>query len=225
MGFIWSDYSEEKRFSLCTEHLVSGVEVWKAQGDDIKVNVLVRLKDLVFPPKIVKNDEIFSDIIDKYTNDTFYREIFNYIMHLQAVSDCNSGAGFSDIISINTENAIMNGDYGEDIRECYCNCSSIVRYVLLQCRSEYLISGGRKNMFEFFIEKVFSGVNIYYQQSTAKTYIYIHEDEDSQKLGIIRLGKYFLADMSRETEIMWKGEHLPFIGTDWSMVLGGIYLG
>ena len=206
MSYIWSDYSTKRRYSLCTEHLVSGVEVWKGNEADTKVNVLIRLKNLVFPTK-------------------GYRDIFNFIMHMQAVSDLSSGAAYSDILSVITEREILNGDYGEEVKEDYFRCGEKEKYLLLQCRSEYLISDCRKNMFESFIEKVFREVNIYYQQSTAKTYIYIHTDKNEENLAALRLGSYFLADIGREVEIMWKGQHLPFIGTDWSMVLGSIYLG
>lgn len=225
MSYIWSDYSNKRRYSLCTEHLVSGVEVWKGNEADTKVNVLIRLKNLVFPPKLVQNEKNYSKLIEKYTNDAGYRDIFNFIMHMQAVSDLSSGAAYSDILSVITEREILNGDYGEEVKEDYFRCGEKEKYLLLQCRSEYLISDCRKNMFESFIEKVFREVNIYYQQSTAKTYIYIHTDKNEENLAALRLGSYFLADIGREVEIMWKGQHLPFIGTDWSMVLGSIYLG
>ena len=52
-----------------------------------------------------------------------------------------------------------------------------------------------------------------------------NKEKNEKDIDTVNLAKYFLCDIKRNIEIMWKGEHLPFIGYDYTMVLGEMYLG
>lgn len=225
MHYIWNNHSEDKRYFLGVENIATGIEVWDDDSRNTAVNVLVRLFDLVFPPDAVKSEEEYLKLIEKYQNDPKYQEIFNYLVHFQATLDLNSGFLVHDIIAMNIERCIFNGIFGDFIKNSYEKCDKKIRYILLSCYADYVISKNKKNMFEKFIEIVFAPVNVYYQHSTAKTYIYIHHEKDEEKISVLRLAEYFLCDINREIEIMWKGEHMSFIGFDYSMIIGDMYLG
>ena len=225
MAYIWNDYSAEKEYRLIENTIVPNAEVWDTLESPTLVNVMPRLFDLVFPYSAINNMDSLNVLYDKYLNDPEYQNIFDLMMHFQATLDLNSGAGIRDIVSRLTEKAVLDGGYGDEIRELYMRCDRNVRYMLLDCRSEYILSGSKKDMFERFISLAFRKINIYYQKSTAKTYIYVDLPFTDERQSITQLAEYFLSDLHRETEFMWKGEHLPFIGTDFTTILGSIYLG
>ncbi len=225
MHYIWNNYSDSNCFHLDTESIVPGIEVWNHDTKDILVNVLPRLFDMVFPAGFIKDEKSYQELIDNYKNDAKYQVIFNYLMHLQATLDLNIGFHIQDIVAMCIENKLMNCEFGKDIKENYINATVEDRYTVLCFYAKYLLSGCRSNSFEKFIEVRYGAVNVYYQESTAKTYLYIHTEENEYNLNLIELAKFFLCDFKREIQVMWKGKHLPFIGYDYSMIMGEMYLG
>lgn len=223
---IWNDYAKENRYVLNTNHIVTGVEVWKTgKGKEIPVNVLVRLFDFILPKAAIQTEEDYRHWIDRYQNDAKYQDVFNYLMHVQATFDLNSGMLVQDIFAQVIEKQIFAGTFGSDITVTYEACEDKARYWILITYADYLLSRNRKNLFEQFLETYFKEINIYYQKSTERTYIYIHREKTEALESIIQLAEFFLCDWKRDIEIMWKGEHLPFLGYDYSMVLGNMYLG
>ena len=66
---IWNDYAEENRYVLNTNHIITGVEVWKNnKGTEIPVNVLVRLFDFILPKAAIQTEEDYRHWIDRYQN-------------------------------------------------------------------------------------------------------------------------------------------------------------
>lgn len=225
MSYIWNDYSDEKKYVLGIKNIVSGIEVWNDKKEETSVNVLVRLFDLVFPKKYIDSEDKNNDLAERYTSDSAYQEIFNLMMHFQALLDRNSGCTVNDILALTIQTSILNSEFGEDIRNYYLSINDKARYYILNYYAEYLISQSREKVFEKFIENYYVKVNLYFQQSTYKTYIYIHEDKTEENLIILKLAEYFLCEIDRDIEIMWKGEHIPIIGFDYSMIIENMCLG
>lgn len=225
MSYIWNDYSDNKYYELAVDNIVSGLEVWDTESEKTLVNVLPRLFDLVFPESIINTEEKYNELINAYIKNSDYKRFFNIIVHLQAMFDRNSGFSVHDIYSMYIEKKILRDGFGSNIKKQYLGCNSETRYLLLNCYTDYLLSDNRRNMFERYMELNFNVTNVYHQQSSSVTYIYIHKEKNDDDIKIIELAKYFLCDVKRNIEIMWKGEHLPFIGYDYTMVLGGMYLG
>lgn len=225
MSYIWNDYSNQKYYELAVENIVSGVEVWNTETKNTLVNVLPRLFDLFFSKSFIDSEEKYNNLVDDYKNNPEYKDFFNLIIHFQSMFDRNSGFSIYDIYSMYIEKRILNNEFGEKIKELYLSCNSETRYILLNCYSEYLLSGNRKNMFEKFLELNYKLINIYHQKSSEVTYVYIHKEKNEKDIDTVNLAKYFLCDIKRNIEIMWEGEHLPFIGYDYTMVLGEMYLG
>lgn len=225
MSYIWNNYSNEKNYEIAIDNIVSGIEVWDIESKKTFVNVLPRLFDLVFPQEYINTEEKYNDLISDYSQNPEFQNIFNIIIHFQVMCDRNSGFTKYDIYSMIIERLIFNNKFGENIRNMYLKLNSNQRYLLLNSYSEYLLSDNKRNMFERFLELNFQTTNVYHQQSSEVTYIYIHEEKTEENINLVKLAKFFLCDMKRIIEIMWKGEHLPFIGYDYTMILGEMYLG
>lgn len=222
MNYIWNDYSENKRFSLATENVVPGVEVWNQRSETVSVNVLVRFFEVLFPRGLIKNEEDYESLLDKYVSQEKYRDIFNLIIHIMALFDLNSGIQINDILIKCIENMIINKEFGKSITDDYYDISNNAKYMLLNSYAEYIKSENRNNQFYSFLESYYKQVNIYYQKSRNLNYVYIHMERSHENEAILRLAEFFLADMNYNTEVMWKGEHIPIIGFDYTMIIDNI---
>ena len=138
---IWNDYAKENRYVLNTNHIVTGVEVWKTgKGKEIPVNVLVRLFDFILPKAAIQTEEDYRHWIDRYQNDAKYQDVFNYLMHVQATFDLNSGMLVQDIFVQVIEKQIFAGTFGSDITVTYEACEDKARYWILITYADYLLS-------------------------------------------------------------------------------------
>ena len=63
---------EDKKYILCKENIVPGVEVWGDNKDIVSVNVLVRLFDIIFPQKYVNSEEKYMELLNNYSDTDEY---------------------------------------------------------------------------------------------------------------------------------------------------------
>ncbi|MBQ7008831.1 MAG: hypothetical protein IJN05_06400 [Ruminococcus sp.] len=219
MSYIWKNYSDDKRYELSSEENNIGIETGKEINNTIPVNVLVRLYDVFFPQGYINSENSLSGLIEKYTCDTQYMEIFNFLVHVHAMFDKYSGMTVQDVIAMCVEKKIQENVFGEEIKECYLSCDDNVRYHLLNYYARMVLSEGTADVFENFIETVFKNVNLYYEKATNMSIIYIHNEKSTDNLAVVRLASYFLCRMNRNVVVLWKGEHMPIIDEDFSMII------
>lgn len=225
MNYIWNNYSEENKFVISKCGLQSGKEVLDVSSDAVSVNVLGRLFDLVFPGKYIGSEDKYVQLIEQYLTSPEYKEIFNLLIHFQASFDRNCGFSVQDIVAMNIEEQINDGVFGEEIYNLYSECDLDRRCILLDFYARELISGGKNELFEECIAAIFGQVNIYFQRSTCCSYIYIHREKNEKDLRTVRLAMLLLCRLGRNVKIMWKGEHIPIIGTEYSMIIGNMSIG
>lgn len=219
MSYIWKDYSDNNKYVLSNTKSNIGSEVEKKYGNTILVNVLVRLYDVFFPYDLINSEKMLTDLIDKYLNDTEYTEVFNFLIHVHAMFDRSSSMSIQDITASCIEKQIQEDVFGEEIKKLYLSCDDNIRYHLLNYYAQMIVSNGTAELFENFIDTVFKNVNLYYEKETDMTIIYIHKEKNDTNLAIVKLASFFLCRMNRNVVVLWKGEHMPIIGEDFSMII------
>lgn len=224
MSYIWNNYSDNNRYVLSDNRNNFGTEIVGINQNTFQVNVLIRLYDVFFPNDFVNSENSLKTLMDKYLYDPVYIDIFNIISHVHAFFDINSGMTTQDLISICIDKQIWDGDFGKKIRELYSLCDKKIRYHLLNYYSKMMLSKGTSESFECYIETVFKEVNQYYDNETNTSIIYIHKEKNEVNLAAVELALFFLCRISRNVVVLWKGEHMPIIGEDYSMIIDDMCL-
>lgn len=213
MGYIWSNYSQKKRYKISFDNRISPyMEVWNDESEDVYVNIAYRLERFLFPQKIVKNnDEIHQKILNLYKNSSDFENIGNEIFHYVAQLDMKKGFCNIDGISKLEEEAIESDKYGKFVKESFSKIEKKDKQTILYYLAKYDQKYQIEIMLDCIMSKIFDNVNIYKENNTNILHIYIYKPKNEYNENLCSLILYLFSDIQINVEIMWELEHFCLI--------------
>lgn len=220
MAYIWNEYDDKKRFIVSENSVSPYLEVWNTKSDVVPVNIYIRLMDYLVP--LGCSEEYEKDLILKYINNKKYADIANVLMHYVAMSDLKTGYTVMDILAKILEKDILEGKYGDDIICQYNLLTFSMKEKIKFFLAKYIFQKERECQIDAALRNQFERMNLYYEKSSGKIYVYIDEHCTSENKSYVDLCIFFFKDIFTDLEVLWAGKHFGVINVQETMLIDKI---
>lgn len=210
MSYIWEEYDKDIYFYVPRDKQSYYQEVWKREGKFVPVNLYNRFMDVFF-----NNNDVLDD--NRIKCDDKFQDIVNITVHLLAQQDRLRGLSLEDIKMSVVFLDINNGLYGDYVKKIVGSLKYRELYIVLKSLVKASDSFNRECLFDETLRLVFGKVNIYKENSTGKTIVYIEKIRNTYREQVFDLISILFADFNLILECFWANEHFGVIDIDSTM--------
>lgn len=224
MAYIWNNYSKDKEYKVATSGISPYMEVWNPDDKIVLVNIFYRLCEILLPFSGKDAENKINRLLGLYEEEGRYIDFVNIILHYIAQMDLIKGITVQDLLSFEIYGEIINGYYGQHIKECFGKVRHKDRVVITRYIAKYDTGKQKEIQFDALLKAVFGRVVLYYDKPLDILYIYIDAEKNGYNQNLYNLSEYFLKDIDVKTEVLWKGGHFGIIGIDNTMEIDKLSL-
>ncbi len=222
MAYVWQEYHKQNRYNINLEKTSPYMEVWDTgDKENISVNPFFRISELIFP---YSDPEKICELYQKYKSEGNYEDILNLIIHEIAQTDRLYGADLFFFFGEIEKRRILKGQYGCECMELFNGISDPDKQeVILRYLVKYDLRYQKETVFDAALNALFSGVRMYYENSTGHVHIFIGEKKTEENLRVYALASLLFKDIFVEDEVTWNC-HFGIIGFDDTMITDNIQI-
>ncbi len=191
MSYLWKNYAVYNQFRVDDRPMSPYLEVDRADGRRLSVNVMLRFHD------------IFEPLFEVEDHSEKYAALENCLLHYLAQLDLESGLHVVSFAEHALDEELQRGAYGSQAKELYEALSAPERRILLIYLQRHDAAQGRRCFFFDAVSEFFPCTESWFNEFEGKFLFHIPAPESEHNRRLIELLSILLLDLEIEFEIFW----------------------
>lgn len=208
MSWIWEGYDPASRL-VCGSSVSPYIEML-VLGE---VNPLLRFAEIF---------DAYSEIRRSHTDQIFVNELDNMVFHYLAQLDRLFGLTRKQVLMDLMQEAINNGAFGDTAKQLWNVIDDTAKEAVISTLTEKYLGGSRDDYYVRAVKRAFDGMELVYEKSTKRYYLYLGAKKSEQRKKTIELiGHLFWKFDEQLPLVVWQ-YHYGIIGYDETMRISKI---
>ena len=198
MDYLWRNYNPQMKYQLdfSMNQSEPHIEVSSRKDNVAVINPLPRFAK-IFRALLSRKDLCLE-------KKSEVQELANCLFHFLAQSDRLSGISSALVVEDELEFELLNGKYGNCIKNSFCNLNRERQRIILDFLRRQEDSKGSRLYFREAVKNIFPQAGIYYHSPDKIFLLYLPQDENSTDSDCINLLVNLFLDVTAKWQIYWK---------------------